>query len=232
MLTLLETLKKHANEERARVSQRFFKTGPGEYGEGDSFLGLSVPQQRTIAKTYVHLSLKEIKSLLASKIHEVRFTALEILVIKYEKASEEEKKAIYNFYLNNTTSINNWDLVDTSAPYIVGAYLHHKDRKPLKILARSKHLWERRIAIVSTLTLIQSKDLSTTFEIAELLMGDTHDLIHKAVGWMLREAGKRDESALKQFLSKHYRQMPRTMLRYAIERFPPAVRKKYLEGTI
>lgn len=232
MIPLPEALRRETNAEKATFLARFFKTGKGQYGEGDVFLGLSVPQQRKIAQSYTHLSLNEIQSLLKSEIHECRFTALEILVMKYEKASLPEKKEIYEFYVKNARLVNNWDLVDTSAPHIVGDYVLDKKKDVLLTLATSDNLWEKRIAIVATLRLIQAGDFTSTFAIAECLMKDTHDLIHKACGWMLREVGKRDEAMLESFLKKHYKHMPRTMLRYAIERFPEPKRKAYLKGEI
>ncbi len=232
MIPLDKALHACADKKKASFLLRYFKTDKGEYGQGDVFLGITVPVQRSIARTYTHLSLAEIASFLKSKIHEVRFTALEILVMNYEKASLSEKKKIYDFYIKNTSSINNWDLVDTSAPYIVGGYLQDKNKDPLRKLARSKNLWERRIAIVATQPFIQSGEFKMTFELVRLLLKDTHDLIHKACGWMLREIGKRDKQALVIFLNEHYNRMPRTMLRYAIERFPQARRKAYLEGRI
>ncbi|MFN7160643.1 MAG: DNA alkylation repair protein [Candidatus Gracilibacteria bacterium] len=212
------------NPEKAAFFPYFFKTGKGEYGEGDQFLGVTVPQQRIIAKKYVNLAnLKDIAALLESPIHEHRLTALLILVYKNEKASPEEKKAIFDFYLAHTKGINNWDLVDASARSIVGDYLlsaEKKDKTPKLLidLSHSKDLWERRIAIVATYAYIKKGIISPTFEITELLMKDAHDLIHKACGWMLRETGKKDIEALIEFVEKHKAVMPRTMLRYAIER--------------
>jgi 3-methyladenine DNA glycosylase AlkD len=179
------------NAERAKVSRRFFKTGKGEYGEGDEFLGIRVPDVRRVAKKFANLNMLEIETLLTSSLHEERFVALIILIIKYKKSTEEEKNKLYSFYLNHTQHINNWDLVDVSAEHIVGAYVYDKDKKILEKLARSKNLWERRIAILSTFHFIKQRHSQETFKIAEILLGDTHDLIHKAVGWMLREVGKR-----------------------------------------
>src|SRR3989344_4326457 len=217
-----------ADAERALISQRFFKTGPGQYGEGDIFVGLTVPQMRLLAKKYHNLSLMDIEKLLRSKIHEVRFLALVILVNQFKKADEKIQEQIYNFYLKHTKHINNWDLVDTSAAYIVGPFLQNKDKTILTKLAHSKNLWERRIALLSTFHYIKQGEADETFRIAELLLADKHDLIHKAVGWMLREMGKRSSPALRKFLDKNAKDMPRTALRYAIEKFPERERLKYL----
>lgn len=212
------------NPEKAAFFPYFFKTGKGEYGEGDQFLGITVPQQRAIAKKYISLAtFTDIAALLESPIHEHRLTALLILVYKNEKASDPEKKAIFDFYLEHTKGINNWDLVDASARSIVGEYLlntesQEKTPKLLISLSHSKSLWERRIAIVATFAYIKKGIISPTLEISTLLLSDKHDLIHKACGWMLREAGKKDVEALIEFLEKYKSTMPRTMLRYAIER--------------
>lgn len=233
---MLEELKKELqeleNKEQAVLLQRFFKTNKGEYGEGDIFLGIKVPVQREIAKKYNGLSLPKIQELLKSKIHEYRLTGLIILSDKYNQATDEDKANIFNFYLKNTKNINNWDLVDLTAPRIVGHFLFDKKKNILYELARSENLWERRIAIISTLNFIQKKEFQDTLAISELLLNDEHDLIHKAVGWMLREVGKKDESVLEGFLKFHCKAMPRTMLRYAIERFPEEKRNKYLLGEI
>jgi len=225
-------LQKASNKEKAKDFARFFKTGKGEYGEGDIFIGITVPVQRKIAHSFPTLSLEDIKSLLQNNIHEYRFTALENVTFQYEQGDEKKKREIFNFYLQQTARINNWDLVDTSASYVVGNFLLNKERKVLYKLAKSKSLWERRIAIVATYYFIQKGDLQDTFTISEMLLSDTHDLIHKAVGWMLRESGKKDETLFKAFLKKHYKNMPRTALRYAIEKFPELERKKYLKGLI
>lgn len=222
------------NPEKAAFFPYFFKTGKGEYGEGDQFLGITVPQQRTIAKKYTSLAtLHDIAALLESPIHEHRLTALLILVYKNEKASPEEQRAIFDFYLSHTKGINNWDLVDASARPIVGEYLLATEKKEntpklLVDLAQSKDLWERRIAIVATYAYIRKAILFPTFEITELLMKDTHDLIHKACGWMLRETGKKDIEALIEFVEKHKAVMPRTMLRYAIERMDRETREELM----
>ena len=220
------------NKEDAHFLQRFFKTGPGQYGEGDIFLGLRVPATRRLAKEYKNLSLKEVSSLLKSPYHEVRLFALISLVNTFDKGDESTQKKIYDMYLANTKYINNWDLVDLSAPNIVGAYLFTKSRKPLYQLAKSKSLWERRIAVLATFYFIKNNQFEDSLKIAEILLPDKEDLIHKAVGWMLREVGKRDSKIAETFLRKHCRIMPRTMLRYAIERFTPSKRRMYLDGSV
>jgi 3-methyladenine DNA glycosylase AlkD len=215
----------------AEHSRRFFKTGKGEYGEGDVFLGIRVPVLRKQVRRYRDIPLEETLLLLKSPFHEERLFALLMLVDKFSGGDAEDRTAIYEIYLGNTRYINNWDLVDSSACYIVGAYLEKRDKKPVFRLAKSANLWERRIAILSTFHLIRRKDFSNALEISGILIKDREDLIHKAVGWMLREIGKRDLPAEKTFLDKNYREMPRTMLRYAIERFPEKERKRYLGGT-
>ena len=217
-----------SDPERAKNLSWFFKTGKGQYGEGDVFLGITVPEQRKVAKKYIDLSLNDLQELLNSKIHEHRFTALVILISKYRKAEESSKKEIFDFYLRNTKNINNWDLVDLSAPRIIGDYLLNKDRTTLFKLARSNILWERRISILSTFTFIDNCDFEDALSISELLLHDEHDLIHKAVGWALREIGKRDQNVEEKFLTKQYPNLPRTMLRYAVEKFDEKKRKKYL----
>ena len=225
-------IRKIGDKKRAEISQRFFKTGPGEYAEGDLFLGIRVPELRKLAKVYEPTSLTEATELLRSAIHEERLLALFILIRRYAKGSEVEQKKIYKVYLKNIRYVNNWDLVDASAEHIVGAFLKDKSREVLYKLAKSKRLWERRIAIISTFHYIKRDEFSETLKISGMLLGDEEDLIHKAVGWMLREVGKRDLKAEETFLRKHYKIMPRTMLRYAIERFPESKRQKYLKGTI
>ena len=220
-----------SNPQKAKIYQRFFKTGKGEYGEGDIFLGITVPQSRKIAKKYADLKFNEITALLKSKIHEERIIALLILVNNYQK-NEEKRKNIFDFYLKSTKYINNWDLVDLTADKILGHYISNKTKDILCKLSKSENLWERRIAIVSTFHFIKNNQFDETLKISKLLLKDKHDLIHKAVGWMLREVGKRSQSTLKTFLRAHYKKMPRTMLRYAIERFSPEERKAYLFGTI
>lgn len=221
-MTVQTDLQKLSSPAKAKSSAWFFKTGKGQYGEGDVFIGVTVPEQRIVAKKYKDISLLEIEKLLKSSIHEHRLTGL--LILAQKKLSKE----IYDFYLAHTDCVNNWDLVDSSASYIVGEWLVDKNRNILYELARSKNLWERRIAIISTGVFIKNNDFTDTFAIAELLLHDTHDLIHKAVGWMLREAGKRDQDAEEEFLRKHYKTMPRTMLRYAIEKFSEDKRHEYL----
>lgn len=236
---MIEDLKKElraaVNPEKAVFLPQFFKAGPGEYAEGDKFLGVTVPAQRIIAKKYKDLPLKDLEKLLTSEWHEERLTSLLILVGRYKKSSEAEQKEIYDFYLNHTKNINNWDLVDTSAEYIVGPYLQDRPEKMgvLTKLAHSKDLWERRIAMLSTFDYIKKGNPVEALEIAEILLYDKHDLIQKAVGWMLREIGKRcDIQLLIEFLNEHYQTMPRTSLRYAIEHFSPETRQKYLKGEI
>lgn len=231
--TVSAELKALADPERAKNSAWFFKTGPGQYGEGDEFIGVTVPQQRQVAKKYPSLPLGEVEKLLQSKIHEERLTALIILVGQYKAQDDQHKQYIYDFYLAHTQCVNNWDLVDSSASYIVGAHLHDKDRTTLYDLAHSRYLWERRIAIIATAYFISQKESQDTFAIAKLLLTDTHDLIHKAVGWMLREVGKScGQDVLEGFLRTHYEAMPRMMLRYAIERFDEPLRQKYLKGEV
>ncbi len=229
---LIKELEEAGNPEQAEIVQRFFKTGKGEYGEGDVFLGIKSQQIKNIAKKYFNLSLPKIQEFLKSKIHEYRTCALRILVHKYSKANEGEKENIFNFYLQNLKNVNNWDLVDLSAPNIVGDFLFKRDKKILYNLVRSENLWERRIAIVSTFNFIRKDEFGDALAISELLLNDKHDLIHKAVGWMLREVGKRNLEVEENFLKQHYNEMPRTMLRYAIEKFAEEKRKKYLRGEI
>jgi 3-methyladenine DNA glycosylase AlkD len=227
LVQLKRDLQRLKNPKKAKIYQRFFKTGKGEYGEGDKFLGLTVPDQRKIAKKYQDLSLSDLQKLLNTKTHEYRSTALLILVLKYEKTKEKEKKKIVNFYLKNTRNINNWDLVDSSAYKILGSYLLNKDKRILSKLARSKNLWERRIAMLASFEFIKNNKFKEALKIAKILVNDEHDLIHKAVGWMLREIGKRDQRVEERFLRRHYQTMPRTMLRYAIERFDRKKRDFY-----
>ena len=227
---LQKELAQASDQERARNLAWFFKTGKGEYGEGDVFCGITVPVMRKIAKRHLYLKLSDIKKLLGSPIHEHRSVGLEILVFQYEAGDAATKDKLFYFYLKNTSYVNNWDLVDASAPYIVGEQLLSKSRESLYQLARSSNLWERRIAIVATLALIRNDQLKDTFAISKLLLNDRHDLIHKAVGWMLRETGKRSTSALLNFLEENYAALPRTALRYAIERLPEAQRKRILKG--
>jgi len=222
---LLFEIEAEFDRERAEHSKRFFKTGKGEYGEGDVFYGLSVPKQRKIAKKYENLSLKEIQELLNSKVHEHRLTGLIILVNQFKKGNQ---KKIYDLYLSNTHNINNWDLVDVTAHHIVGGYLFDKKKDILYSLSKSKLLWERRISIIATFYFIKKDKFEDTLKISEILVYDKHDLIQKAVGWMLREIGKRNQDIEEGFLKKYYKTMPRTMLRYAIERFSREKRDFYL----
>ncbi len=223
-------LRTYASSEKAAVLRRFFKTGPGEYGEGDAFVGVMVPDIRKVAREFSAATLSDIMKLLASPIHEERLLALIMLVRAYRAGDDASREKIFGLYLRNTRHINNWDLVDLSAPHIVGKHLSGSGRSRLYTLARSRDLWQRRIAILSTLSFIRQNDFADTLKIAGMLLSDEHDLIHKAVGWMLREVGKRSAAAEEKFLLRHYKKMPRTMLRYAIERFPAAKRKKYLNG--
>jgi 3-methyladenine DNA glycosylase AlkD len=228
-------LKKHASLKRKKSNQWFFKTKPGEYGHGDVFIGVSMPDVRRVAKQFTALTLPELQKLIASKIHEERMAALVILSYKFKKAAQPTKKQLYDFYLKNTKYINNWDLVDTVANLIVGAYLWenpNENRKILYKLVASKNMWERRIAIIATSYFIYQDDFKDTLKLSEILLNDQEELIHKAVGWMLREVGKRDQKVEEQFLKKHYKKMPRTMLRYAIERLPEQKRQAYLKGKV
>lgn len=228
-------LRKHASLARKKASMWYFKTGVGDYGYGDKFIGVSIPDIRIVSKKFVLLSLPEIKKLLSSKIHEERMTALIILSYQFKKADKQMKKKIYDFYLKNTKYINNWDLVDVTVNRIVGAYLweyKNVNRKILYKLAYSKNMWERRIAIIATSYFIYQNDFTDTLKIARILLNDKEDLLHKAVGWMLREVGKRSQEIEETFLKKHYRTMSRTTLRYAIEKFGEAKRKAYLKGDV
>lgn len=218
-----------SDNKQAQNLQRFFKTGKGQYGEGDMFLGVKVPLQRQLVKKYHNLSLIDIEKLLRSEYHEYRLTALLLLVKKFEKGDLRQKGKIYSLYLKNYRYINNWDLVDLSAPNIVGAYLLDKNRNLLYQWAKSPNLWKRRIAVLATFAFIRNKDFNDSLKIAEILMKDRHDLIHKAAGWMLREVGKRDLALLEIFLAKNAASMPRTMLRYSIEKLPASKRLKYLK---
>lgn len=215
---------------RAAGAQRYFKTAPGEYGEGDVFAGVSVPSLRKLARECRALSLADAVRLLHDPVHEVRFVALLLMVQKFEEGDAAQQERVYARYLKNTRFINNWDLVDVSAERIVGPYLRERDKAPLETLARSPLLWERRIAVLSTFHMIRHRAYSDTLRVAERLLDDTEDLIHKAVGWMLREVGKRDRHVLEAFLRNHAGKMPRTMLRYAVERFPEPLRLRYLRG--
>lgn len=226
---VITDIKKYRNETKGTVLGRFFKTGKGQYGEGDIFWGLDVPTSRKIALRYIHIPRKELLKLLQNKVHEVRLVALFILVAQYKAADIKEKENIVKFYLENTKYVNNWDLVDTSAHQILGDFLIDKtDRKILLTLSHSKDLWEQRIAIVATFAFIRRGELDWTYKIVDTLDKHPHDLIHKACGWMLREAGKKDEKRLKEYLDKKAALLPRTMLRYAIEKFAEKERLEYL----
>lgn len=234
VITLVkEQLALYGDSDKAEFLPRFFKTGPGDYGEGDRFIGVTVPNQRKVAKRHAKAaSLSDISDLLAEPVHEHRLTAIFMLVYKFEKASEQEKSDIVDMYLSQTANVNNWDLVDSSADKILGVYLLDKDRSILYQLAESPNLWEQRIAVIATFAFIRKNQFNETLNLAERLLDHKHDLIHKAVGWMLREVGKRDFAVEYDFLSKHYSKMPRTMLRYAIEKFAPELRAQFLQGTI
>lgn len=222
-------LKALGSPQKAKFHQRFFRTGPGEYGEGDVFIGTTVPETRQVANMAQGLSLTETLKLLKSKKHEERMASLFILTHKYQKANTpKEKQAIYNAYCKHFKYVNNWDLVDCSAHKIVGAHLIDKSKAPLYKWAKSKHLWTKRISIVTTWWFIRDGQVKDTMALSKILLGDDHDLIHKAVGWMLREAGKKDLKALLKFLDQHHKKMPRTMLRYSLEKLTPAQKKKYM----
>lgn len=220
------------NPADAAFAQRYFKTGPGQYGEGDRFRGIRTPAMRALARRHAALAPEDVETLLHSPWHEDRTLALLILVRQYARGDEAARDRVYAIYLGNTRCINNWDLVDISAEYIVGAHLWERERSVLTRLAQSTSLWERRIAVLATFHFIRKGHFDDTFRVAEILLADREDLIHKAVGWMLREIGKRNPEAEETFLAAHYRTMPRTMLRYAIERFPEDRRKAYLKGEI
>ena len=229
---MLDEIKKEldskANKEKSLIYARFFKTNKGQYGEGDIFIGLTVPEQRNLAKKYIDLNFKDLEQLLSNKIHEYRLTGLLILVYKYQK--NDNKKEIFDFYLKNIHASNNWDLVDCISDKIIGKYLIDKDKKLLYDFANSNNLWKKRISIVSTFEFIKNNKFEDTLNISEILLKDSHDLIHKAVGWMLREVGKRNQDLLESFLKKHSKEMPRTMLRYAIEKFDEEKRQYYMKN--
>ena len=216
----------------ASHSQRFFKTGKGEYGEGDRFLGIRVPVIRKAVKEHKDLGEDEVLTFLQSRYHEERLFAVLLLVDQFKRGTDSDKERIFDLYLDNTRHINNWDIVDGSAHLIVGPYLEHRDRQALYDLSKSADLWERRIAIMSTYHYIKHQDFKDTLAISTILLNDPEDLIHKAVGWMLREIGNRDLKTEETFLRRHYKDMPRTMLRYAIEKLPEKKRKDYLHGRI
>ncbi len=234
LINLKKELQDLKNPERAEHSKRYFKTGKGHYGEGDVFIGITNPILRATAKKYLNLSYPELQELLNDKIHEYRLISLLILTGKYKRAKKDnlEKRRIYEFYMKNARNINNWDLVDLSAPSIVGDFVQRDGTEILMRLSKSENLWEKRIAIISTLPLIKKSRFGETLAISEILMKDEHDLIHKAVGWALREVGKKNMRVLELFLIQRYKEMPRTMLRYAIERFPEEKRQDYLKGRV
>lgn len=224
-----QDFEKVSDKERVKDLSRFFKTGEGEYGEGDKFIGVDLPKQRVIAKKFFkEATLKDVEELLKSPIHEYRLTALIILTYKFPKSSTEEKKEIYNFYLDHLQFINNWDLVDASAERIVGEYLLDKDRSIIYKLAKSDHLWTQRVSLLTTFQFIKNNQFEDALKLSEFFLNTKHDLIQKAAGWMLKEIGKRDEKVLTNFLDKHYKKMPRTMLRYCIEKLSESQRKHYL----
>jgi 3-methyladenine DNA glycosylase AlkD len=225
---MLRALRSAADPSRVEILQRFFRTRPGEYAEGDVFIGVTVPAVRLLVKRFRDAPLDEVDALLHSSVHEARLLALLLMVEAFRRGDDRLRLRIYRLYLSRIRFINNWDLVDASAPHIVGAWLAERNRAPLRTLARSRSLWKRRIAILATHHFIRQGDLETTFAIADMLLEDRHDLIHKAVGWMLREAGKGDPAAQRRFLASRHQRMPRTMLRYAIERFPERERRTYL----
>ena len=225
-------LKQLVNSEKASFYPRFFRTGKGEYGEGDRFLGVTVPNQRKVAKRFRDLSLRQVGLLLDDKIHECRLTALLILTEQFQRVDDGERQKIVDLYFDRMERVNNWDLVDASAYKILGAFLEDRKRGVLDELVASGDLWRQRIAMVATYHFIKQEDFKDALRIARKLLQHEHDLIHKAVGWMLREIGKRDKRTLEKFLQRHYRAMPRTMLRYAIEKFPERQRQQYLRGDL
>jgi len=229
---IMKELQALSDPEKAEFLPRFFKTLPGGYAEGDIFIGVTVPKIRSVAKKYHALPFTQIRQLLRSPIHEHRLAALLILADRFGSSDEAAKERIAEFYLHNLNYVNNWDLVDLSADKVLGAYLFSRDRSILYSLCKTGHLWSQRVAIISTFFFIRRGQFEDTFRIAGHLLGHKHDLIHKAVGWMLREVGKRDREAEELFLKKHYRSMPRTMLRYAIEKFSPEERQRYLKGLV
>jgi len=229
LLDLLKEVQTNADLKKAKILQRYFKTGKGEYGEGDKFLGISVPMQRKIAKKYSGLNLESLQKLISSKVHEHRLIALLILVEKFKKGDEDKKAEIFNFYVSNINRVNNWDLVDLSAPNIIGEFLFDKKRNLIYRFAEDGDLWKKRIAVISTFYFIRKDEFADSLRMAEILLKDKNDLIHKAVGWMLREIGKRDSDILENFLTRYGKKMPRTMLRYAIEKFSEEKRKNFLK---
>ncbi|MFQ3575203.1 MAG: DNA alkylation repair protein [Cytophagales bacterium] len=230
---LIEALQLLKNDEKALFLKRFFKTGVGEYAEGDIFWGIVMPELRRVANSFENLSLEEIPLLMNNEVHEVRMTASLILTFKMKKAkSEVDKRLIFDTYVQQVDGINNWDLVDVTAPHVIGVHLLNKDHDLLFHFAKSENLWKQRIAVVSTLHFIKNKKFETTLTLSALLMNHKHDLMHKAIGWMLREIGKKDKPTLESFLKVHYSKMPRTMLRYSIERFDEERRQAYLKGLV
>ena len=229
---LKNDLRKAGDKKKAKVCARFFKTGKGEYGEGYVFLGITTPKQRAFAKKYTDLEMGNLRKLFLSKIQDHKAVALFILISQYKKADAKDKKKIFDFYLKNIENINSWDLVDSSAPHIVGDYLLDKNRKILYKLATTKNLWKKRVAILTTYRFIRENQFDDALKISEILLNDKHNLIHKAVGWMLREVGNRNQAVEERFLKKHYKKMPRTMLRYAIEKFEEDKRILYLKDKL
>ena len=229
---LRKELKEKTNLEKGKFLQRFFKTGKGEYAEGDKFIGIVVPELRKLSKKYNDLSFPELRKLITSKIHEERLVSLFVLIIQFEKGDNSAKEKIFKFYLEHLKGVNNWDLVDLSAPNIIGSFLINKDKKLLYEFAKSNDLWKKRISILSTFQFIRNNQFEDTLAISKILLNDKHDLIHKGVGWMLRETGKRNLKVEEDFLKPRYKNMPRTMLRYAIEKFPEKKRQVYLKGKI
>jgi 3-methyladenine DNA glycosylase AlkD len=231
---IIEELEKYINNDKINVLTRFFKTGKGEYGEGDKFIGVTVPNQRKVVqKFYKMVSVSDVIDLLHSDIHEYRLTSLLLLVKIFEKSKDNDlKREIYEAYISNTDDINNWDLVDSSAHKIMGPYLENRDRSILYEFAKKNHLWKQRISIMTTFHFIKNGDFEDALKISKILLNHEHDLIHKAVGWMLREIGNRDYQIEYDFLIKYYNQMPRTMLRYSIEKFDENIRQKFLKGEI
>lgn len=226
---LIEELKNLGNKRDKEILQKFFKTGPGQYGEGDIFLGIKVPVQRKVAAKYKGLKINDVQKLLDSKIHEERLVGLVIMIHQFEEGNEEIKKKVFEMYMNNSHRVNNWDLVDITAPRIAGAYLLNKDKKILYQFAKEKLLWRRRIAIVSTYKFIKNNQFEDVVKLSEILLNDKEDLMHKAVGWMLREAGKMNKQVLIDFLDKHCKNMPRTTLRYSIEKLSEKEKKYYMK---
>ncbi len=230
---LRKEMEECSNEEKAKLYQRFFKTGPGQYGEGDVFMGLTMPETRAISSKYTEMPIEEVQELLNSEIHEHRMSALLIVIQKYRKANKEEKRKLYEFYLKNMSRINNWDLIDVTASHVVGDFLFNnkEEKEMLYKLAKSNDLWEKRISVISTFRFIKENEFEDSINISEILLNDKHDLIHKAVGWMLREIGKKDQEIEEEFLRKYHKTMPRTMLRYSLEKFTKDKKDFYMGRT-